>query len=319
MNIPWRWGIAVALLILLIFAGGCVKRNQTTQSSPAQLSGTISLSGAWAIYPLAVKWGEAFQALHPQVKFEISAGGAGKGMTDVLSGAVDIGMVSREIDDAEIAKGAFPVFIAKDAVFPTVNARNPALSELQAKGISLTTFAEIYIAGNVTNWKDAVGGPDTPIHLFTRSDACGAASAWAATLGRYKQDNLKGVGVYGDPGVLDAVRRDPLGLGYNNLGFIFTGERVVDGIVIVPIDANHNGTVDPEERIDSREKAYQVVAKGQYPGTRREYFVTKDQPTGIVKAFIAFALSAEGTKVLNNIGVYVSLADKEKTEQLQRF
>lgn len=320
MNKLFLWVIPAALVILFLVVGGYTKRDRTEQrSTPSQLSGTISLSGAWAIYPLAVKWGEAFHKLHPQVKFETSAGGAGKGMTDALSGAVDIGMVSREVDAAEKAKGALPVFIAKDAVFPTINAKNPALSELQAKGLSLKTFADIYIAGTVTTWKGAVGGPDTPIHLFTRSDACGAASAWAATLGKYKQDNLKGIGVYGDPGVLDSVRRDPLGLGYNNLGFVFTGEHVADGIVIVPIDANHNGKADPEERIDTREKAYQVVATGQYPGARREYFVTKGQPTGLAKAFIAFALSAEGTKVLNDTGGYVSLSDNEQAEQLKRF
>lgn len=320
MNKPFLWVLPASLVILVLIIGGYVKRDRTEQrSSPSQLSGTISLSGAWAIYPLAVKWGEAFHKLHPQVKFETSAGGAGKGMTDALSGAVDIGMVSREVDPAEKAKGAFPVFIAKDAVFPTASAKNPALSALQAKGISLDTFADIYIAGKVTTWKGAVGGPDAPIHLFTRSDACGAASAWAATLGKYKQDHLKGVGVYGDPGVLDSVRRDPLGLGYNNLGFLFTKERVAGGIVVVPIDANHNGKADPDERIETRKKAYQVVASGQYPGARREYFVTKGQPTGLTKAFIAFALSQEGTQVLNETGGYVSLSANEQAEQLKRF
>ncbi len=44
---------------------------------------------------------------NPGVTFDISAGGAGKGMTDVLSSAVDIGMVSREIRPEEQEQGAF--------------------------------------------------------------------------------------------------------------------------------------------------------------------------------------------------------------------
>jgi phosphate transport system substrate-binding protein len=214
-------------------------------------------------------------------------------------------MVSREVDKAEKDKGAYPIYIAKDAVFPTVNAKNPALAALQATGLSLDTFKDIYITGKVTTWKQAVNGPDAPIHLFTRSDACGAASAWAATLGKYKQDNLKGIGVYGDPGVLESVGKDPLGLGYNNLGFVFTQEQLPAGIAIVPIDANHNGKVDPEERIDTRTKAYNAVISGQYPGTRKEYLVTKGAPTGLAKDFIDFALSAEGTKVLKATGGFV--------------
>src|SRR5665811_992392 len=92
----------------ILFAGAIVA------SQADNLSGRLSLSGAWAIYPLAVKWGGAFENLHPNVKLDISAGGAGKGMSDALTGAVDIGMVSREVDRSEKAKGALPIFIAKD-------------------------------------------------------------------------------------------------------------------------------------------------------------------------------------------------------------
>jgi len=305
----------ITTISLLIWAAMII----ANAGQPKPLSGTVSLSGAWAIYPLAVKWGEGFKKLHPDVKFEISAGGAGKGLTDAITGAVDIGMVSREIDKAEKAKGAFPIYIAKDAVFATISSKNPSLANIQAKGISLKKFGDIFINSRVTTWKEAVGGVDSPIHLYTRADACGAASAWAATLGKYKQDDLKGIGVYGDPGLLEAVRRDPLGIGYNNLGFVFSGETVNPGVVIVPIDANNNGKVDPNEKIDNRDKAYQEVAAGRYPGSRREYFVTKGQPKDLAKAFIEYALSEEGTKVLKDVGGYVPLTDKEQKAELGRF
>lgn len=312
MNKPFLWVIPYTFVIVAMVVGAYAQQ-------PKQLTGTLSLSGAWAIYPLAVKWGEAFQKRYPQVKLEISAGGAGKGMTDALTGAVDIGMVSREVDSVEKAKGAFPIFIAKDAVFATASAKNPSLRNLLAKGLTRKAFTDIFVTSRVTTWKQAIGGQDMPIHLYTRADACGAASAWAATLGKYKQDDLKGIGVYGDPGLLEAVRRDPLGLGYNNLGFIFTGDHVTPGVVLVPFDANQNGKVDPEERIDSREKAYQEITSGRYPGTRREFFVTRGQPQGLAKAFIEFALSADGTKVLKDVGGYVPLSSKEQAEQLKRF
>ena len=49
-------------------------------------------------------WVEEFQKDYPGIKFDISAGGAGKGMTDALSGAVDIGMVSRAVKEEEEEK-----------------------------------------------------------------------------------------------------------------------------------------------------------------------------------------------------------------------
>ncbi|MHB0912735.1 MAG: extracellular solute-binding protein [Armatimonadota bacterium] len=300
--------VIVAAIALL---AGCGARDN--------FSGTLSLSGAWAIYPLAVKWGEAFQKLHPNVKLDISAGGAGKGMADALSGAVDIGMVSREVDKAERAKGALPIFIAKDAVFAIVNADNPALDKIQRKGIKRSTFVGIFVNGSVSTWKKAVGGPNVPIHVYTRSDACGAASAWASILGKYKQDNLKGIGVYGDPGLLEAVRRDKLGIGFNNLGFVFSGGKLARGIALVPIDANENGKVDSYERIDTLNEAYKEIASGRYPGSRREFFVTKGKPRKLAREFIEFALSKEGTKILKSVGGYVPLSDKEIKEQFTKI
>ena len=63
-----------------------------------KLEGRLSFSGAFALYPMAVKWAEEFKKANPEVKIDISAGGAGKGMTDVLNNMFDIGMVYRDIN-----------------------------------------------------------------------------------------------------------------------------------------------------------------------------------------------------------------------------
>jgi len=307
--------VAIAFVIVLV----ATATMSTQPVKAAELSGTITMSGAWAIYPLAVKWGEAFKKLHPKVTMNISAGGAGKGMTDALSGSVDIGMVSREVDKAEKAKGAYPVFIAKDGVFPTVCAKNPAVKNILAKGITKAIFIDLYINAKSLTWKKVAGGPSAPVHTYTRSDACGAASAWAATLGKFKQDQLKGVGVYGDPGLLEAVRRDALGMGYNNLSYIFKGEKVTPGIKIIPIDANNNGKVDPSERIDTRAKAYTGISSGTYPGSRREFFVTNGKSKGLAAKFIEFALSDAGIKVMNEVGGYVPLSKAERNKEIKQI
>ena len=201
--------VMVALLGLLL--GGC---GQTAgQPGEGELRGTLTISGAWALYPMMVRWGEEFHALHPDVQFDISAGGAGKGMADALAGAVDIGMVSRDIHPEETEQGAFWVAVTKDAVVPTVNANNPYLARLQAQGMTRATFEAIWM-GQITTWGEAIGDSEAndEMHVYTRSDACGAAATWAAYLGDYGQEDLLGVAVYGDPGLAEAVSQDPLGI-----------------------------------------------------------------------------------------------------------
>ena len=92
-----------ALFTLAIFAvislSSCYHNNEPSgRNSNGEFHGKISISGAFALYPLAVQWGEEYKKINPHVTLDIQGGGAGKGMTDVLSGTVDIGMVSRTIN-----------------------------------------------------------------------------------------------------------------------------------------------------------------------------------------------------------------------------
>jgi ABC-type phosphate transport system substrate-binding protein len=121
-----------------------------------KMEGSIMVSGAFALYPMVVKWSEEFQKLYPKVSIDISAGGAGKGMADALGGMVDLGMISREINPAEAAQGAVWVPVARDGVVPIINENNPLLKEIMAKGIRQPTFIDIWITGNITDWRDAV-------------------------------------------------------------------------------------------------------------------------------------------------------------------
>ena len=148
------FNLIVVVLLLSLCAcgsgGGGDQKQRGTQT-------TIRVSGAWALYPMMVKWTEEFQNVYPDIRFNLSAGGAGKGMADVLFGMVDIGMVSRGIYPAEIENGAFSVSVTKDAVVPVVNADNPVLAELLTKGVKRQAFTDIWISGNITDWRDVIG------------------------------------------------------------------------------------------------------------------------------------------------------------------
>lgn len=304
-------------LLIASFLGISIGSVLAQEQEP---EGTITLSGAWAIYPTAVAWAEAFQKIHPKVKIDVSAGGAGKGAADAIAGLVDIGMVSRDPDPAEIKKGVVPVYILHDAVFPVTSDKNPALAELLKKGVKLQIWISIYIDGLITTWDQIVGSKvDKKIHVYTRSDSCGAAQSWAVYLGK-KQEDLRGVGIYGDPGLLEAAKRDPIGLGFNNFSYIFTRDgTVVKGARIVPIDSNENGIADPDEIYESRDAAIKAIRSGRYPATRKNYFFVKGKPNGLVKEFIEFALSEEGTRIVDETGTSLSLVKTEREKVLQNI
>lgn len=273
---------------------------------------TISISGAWALYPMAVKWAEEYKKIHPEIRIDISAGGAGKGIADVLGGLVEIGMVSREINPEELRKGAKPIAVAKDAVVAVVNEKNPVIHQIINKGLTVGTGTGIWITGNYKTWGEPfLSGSNSPIHVYTRSDACGAAEIWALLFGK-KQEDLLGIGVYGDPGLAQAIKQDSLGIGFNNTGYVYNikTKLPIPGIKIVPLDLNNNGKIDDEERFyDTIDDIVNAITSGRYPSppSRELYFVLKGKPGNnlVLEEFVKWVLTV-GQKYVKDSG-YVPL------------
>jgi phosphate transport system substrate-binding protein len=287
-------------------------------------SGQISISGAFALYPMVVRWADEYKKLYPDVRFDISAGGAGKGISDALNGMVEIGMVSREIYPEELKNGAFPIAVTKDAVVAVISELNPAINNILTRGLKKDVGNDIWITGRYTTWAQAFGvKSDSPIHIYTRSDACGAAEMWAKFFGK-KQEDLSGVGVFGDPGLAQAVRKDPLGIGFNNIGYAYDAKtrKQLKGLRVIPVDLNNNGKIDADENFyDSMNDLIEAIATGKYPSppARELYFVMKGNPKNnkVLVEFIKWVLS-DGQKFVNEAG-YIALPIEKTTAETKKI
>jgi phosphate transport system substrate-binding protein len=317
----------IILIFIFLFTGCTNSRSGKNPENDNSLNGTITISGAWALYPMAVKWAEEFQKIHPGIQIDISAGGAGKGMADALADIADIGMVSRNIYQEEIDKGAWWVAVTKDAVVPVISEANPALEELLIQGVDRNTFIDIWITGNATDWQNVVSIKnqveyETEIHVYTRSDSCGAAQVWAEFLGG-NQEDLLGIGIYGDPGLLEAVNKDALGIGYNNINYAYDAntKQSVKGVKILPVDINNNGKIDEEEDFfDNIDAIISAIAEDKYPSppARDLYFVTygKPQNTAVLE-FIKWILT-DGQQYVHDAG-YINLNSQKISEELAKL
>jgi phosphate transport system substrate-binding protein len=285
------------------------------------LKGTINISGAFALYPITVKWAQEFKKLHPNVTFNISAGGAGKGITDALSGLVDIGLASRDISPEEVKKGAYTIYVTKDAVVPTFNTGNPNAAVLLAKGVKRSQFADVFVNGSIKNWNQLGSKISVPIHVYTRSDAAGAAETWAKYFNK-KQEDLLGVGVYGDPGLAQAVKKDVTAIGFNNIAYLYDlkTRKQVDGVHALPIDINGNGKIDPDENFyDTIDHLTDAIADGKYPSppARNLGFLFKGKPhKAELVAFVKYVLT-DGQKFVDENG-YIQLSKQKIAEELKK-
>jgi phosphate transport system substrate-binding protein len=233
-------------------------------------------------------------------------------------------MISRDITSQETQQGAFYVAVTEGAVVATISDGNPVLNTILTQGITKQMFYDIFIAGNVTTWGQAVGNANItlPIHVYTRSDAAGSSDTWAKFLGKKGQGDIKGTGVYGDPGLVQALQNDPLGIGYNNLAYAYdnsTGMQV-QGIRVVPIDFAKNGMISPSENFYGNKTALvQAIQSGNYPSPPavNYYLVTKNQFTGVTLDFVKWILT-DGQSYVPTAG-YVPLTGDVLSAQLTKL
>ncbi len=317
--------VTIATVLILLFVGilsmsGCTNQQNTT----------IKVEGAFALTPMMEKWTAEYKIIHPEINIDINSNGAGAGMADALNGIADIGMVSREINNTEIQQGAFWVSVVKDAVVATINANNPVIDTILAKGVTKQQFKDIFITRNITTWGQLIGNESITdkIVVYTRSDSCGAAETWAKYLGNYKQNDLTNApadsAINGDNALAAKIQSDRFSIGYNNIGYVYTKKLAdnsfvpADGILPVPINLNGNGTLDDNEKVyTNRSMIVTAINDGVYPSppARALHLVTSHNFTGVTYDFVHWILT-DGQQYVLESG-YVPLPEATIALQIQ--
>ena len=233
-------------------------------------------------------------------------------------------MFSRQLTPAEKEKGIWVFAVAKDAVLPTFSLNNPAAGLIRKKGLTKDQLKEIYLSGkNNITWGALLDTAyNSPVVVYTRSDAAGAADTWADYFGG-KQENIKGTGIYGDPGLAEAVGKDANGVGFNNVAYVYdvTTSKKRPGIDVIPIDQNDNRQIDPgEDFYENADSILQAISDGRYPSppARDLYFITKGKPTDpAIIGFLKWVLT-DGQQYVKQAG-YVPLTDEVIKAQLDKL
>jgi len=285
--------ITIVVMIGILSSCGCMGKSENT----------IKVSGAYSLYPMMVIWAQEYQKLHPDIKIDVTSGGAGKGMSDALAGSVDLGMVSRDVTAAEASQGIVAVAVVEDAVLATINTANPVLDKILENGLTKQQLREIFINYSISTWGQLVGDTSNtdPIKVYSRSDPCGAAEAWVKYLGDYTQDDIPAIEeitkVKGDDSMSKSIAGDPLGIGYSNVNYIYSNSTKTPkkGMAVVPLDLNENGTIDdPEENFyESRDDVVNAEINDTIPSppSRLVYLVTLNNFTGITQDFVRWILT----------------------------
>lgn len=282
------------VLIFFLFVSFLVTScgSSSTASSSNSPAKYIENKGSDTIVNLALAWAETYQAERPDVRISVTGGGSGTGIAALINGTVDLANASRKIKQEEVAeaqaKGITPLehIIARDAIAVIVNPENPV------RKLTLQQIADIY-SGKLTNWTE-VGGDDRPIVKLSRETNSGTHVYFLETvlrLGDGKNKTLFSTDTLLLPsseGIIAEVRQNPNAIGYDGLGY------VPHDLIMIAIAKNEG---DPYVL-----PSIATVNDKSYPIARDLYMYTNGEPTGIVKEYLDWILSAEAQEIVAELG-----------------
>ncbi|HTX88826.1 MAG TPA: substrate-binding domain-containing protein [Bacteroidales bacterium] len=306
--------LLLTVLSLSLILGCTPGKAPAPAASLPHHQGPIRITGAYALYPLTRLWVDEYSKTHPGALFDLTSGGTGTGLEAVLTGKADIGMVSNEIP-YEADKVLWNAPVARLAVVPVINAKNPFLDLIREKGITHDQLSGIFAGTGPASWNRLYGSPkETPIHVYVRADKAGASQVWQNFL-FLDSTEIKGIPVNGEDQLIDQVIRDPLAISYCNFVNACNpaAGKIRDGILVLAIDINHNGKIDPREDYTGDYTTLQrAMWSGRYPHVlvRDLYFVMKGKPASReVVDFLKWILT-EGQNLIPNAG-YIELHTSE--------
>ena len=247
----------------------------------------ITVKGSDTMVILAQKWAEVYMKSHPQTVVQVTGGGSGTGISALINGATDICNSSRPMKQSEMdklkdryASLGIEIPCAKDGVTIFLHESNPV------KELTIKQLSNIF-SGKTRNWKE-VGGPDQDIKLYGRENSSGTYVFFKDQV--VKADYAASCQTLpGTAAVVNAVSKDKFGIGYG-------GAAYAAGVKHCAV------------KKDDKSLAYvanaETVKKGQYPITRFLYMYLCNRPTGELKAYIDWILSADGQKLVSEVGYF---------------
>jgi phosphate transport system substrate-binding protein len=227
---------------------------------------SVTAVGSSALQPLVETVAEAYQTETPGKFINVQGGGSGTGLSQVQSGAVDIGNSDLFAEEKKgiDAEALVDHKVAAVGITPIVN------KGIGVSDISLENLKKIFL-GEITNWKE-VGGKDQEIVLLNRAAGSGTRGTFekwvldGETAKRAQEQDSSGM-------VRQIIADTPGAISYVAFSY------VTDDVATLSIDG-----IEPTD---------ENVTTNNWIIWSYEHMYTKGEPTALTKEFLDYVLSEE--------------------------
>lgn len=280
-------GLLLAACFSLVSCGGGSKESENDKTEDPI---NITIKGSDTVMPLSQQEAEQYMKDHPGSAITIVGGGSGVGITALADGTTDICMSSRdlktseEIDLQEKKKDIVKTIISFDALSVIVHPENRVsqLTREQLEGI---------FTGAITNWKE-VGGDNMSITAYSRESSSGTYEFFKEHVLDKKNYGTRVLSQPATGAIVQSVQQSKGAIGYVGLAY------ETPEVKTLAVSYDQGQTFITPSVAAAKDKSYPIA--------RPLFYMYDRAKEADVKPFVDFILSADGQKIVGDVG-YVPL------------
>jgi ABC-type phosphate transport system substrate-binding protein len=293
-------------VLFALFISSSVFASENAAKEP------IVISGTKFTYPLIEKWIAEYEKVNPNANIQLAAKTNG-------GQVADLNIIAHQPTQNELQPNQEIIYAGRYALLPVTNNNNPILAAVAKKGLNKKELDKLFFEVVDYDSDEPAQKSKFRANIYSRDNQACASTALAGYYG-HQSSEIRGKKVFGDDiYLLSAIKKDSIGLTYNNLGYLYdvNSRNLKEGIALLPLDLKKEAKSIQSGNLDEVLSVLESTKVETIPVEKIGFIYSQQNAKKELSAFLKWVLT-DGQKFNHNKG-FLNLDKQALAEQESRL